>query len=825
MDLPSTGPLEILSALYNFFCRSLIKSLHFLRIDKAIIKKRCTYRQTVIQWSSFLTLIFLLLLAGCQSTGPSEKTLTLSSTEKQVPEQIDFTFHVKPILSDRCFKCHGPDKNAIEAGLSLHTAEGAYTALGERLDHFAIVPFEPEKSTLVHRIYSEDASEMMPPPESNLVLSSYEKEILKRWVAQGAEYKTHWAFDPPVKPEIPKLDPSWGSTPIDAFISKKWKEVELSASPEAEKSLLLRRLTLDLTGLPPSPEALNAFIADDSPEAYTKVVDRLLASTDHAEHMAAEWMSIARYADTHGYQDDFERIMWPWRDWVIHAFQKNMPYDEFVTYQLAGDLIPDATKEQILATGFNRNHKITYEGGVIPEEYRVEYVEDRTNTFSTAFLGLTMECARCHDHKYDPISQEEHFELFSFFNNLDEKGLVSDKNEIPAPYLSLTREDIEGVLSFVNAPEKASDQKSKTIDVMVMNDMPEPRATFILNRGAYNQPTEQVFPATPERVLPFSEDLPKNRLGLAKWLFDEKNPLTARVAVNRIWQRFFGVGLVATSDDFGNQGSLPTHPELLDYLAISFREQGWDFNAMISQIVHSDTYKQSSKLTPEKLEIDPENKWLSRAPRLRLSAEVIRDQALAVSGLLVKEVGGPSVKPYQPEGIWEETTGGGGGSTARYVQGTGAELYRKSLYTFWKRTVPPPSMLSFDASTRDLCTVKTPQTNTPLQALVLLNDPQIIEAARGLAQQSLQKNHTLEEQLEYLYIATTGTLPDQSNRTQLEALYTSMLDKVTGKEVDTESYLKIGQAEVDNAMHNPGFTALALTAHTLLNLDQTITRS
>lgn len=767
----------------------------------------------------------LLFVVSCNQNGPTEKTVSISGPNKQLPEQIDFTFHVKPILSDRCFKCHGPDKNAIEAKLSLHTAEGAYAALGEHLDRFAIVPFEPAKSTLVGRIFSEDEAEMMPPPESNLALTTYEKEILKRWVEQGAEYKTHWAFDAPVKPEIPELDASWGSTPIDAFIRNKWQEMGLSASPEAEKTLLLRRLTLDLTGLPPGPEELKAFVADDSPEAYTKVVDRLLASADHAEHMAAEWMSVARYADTHGYQDDFERIMWPWRDWVIHAFKENMPYDEFVTYQLAGDLIPNATKEQILATGFNRNHKITYEGGVIPEEYRVEYVEDRTNTFSTAFLGLTMECARCHDHKYDPISQEEHFELFSFFNNLDEKGLVSDKNEIPAPYLSLTQEDIDGVLAFVNAPENTADQKAKNIDVMVMKDMPTPRDTYILNRGVYNQPTEKVFPSTPDRVLPFADELPKNRLGLAQWLFDEKNPLTARVAVNRLWQRFFGVGLVSTSDDFGNQGSLPTHPELLDYLAITFREKAWDMNAMISLIVHSDTYKQSSKITPKKLEIDPENKWLSRAPRLRLSAEVIRDQALAMSGLLVKEVGGPSVKPYQPDGLWKETTGGGGGSTARYVQGSGSELYRKSMYTFWKRTVPPPSMLSFDASSRDLCAVKTPQTNTPLQALVLLNDPQIIEAARGLAQQSLHKNNTLEDQLEYLYLATTGSLPDASNRKQLTALHAEMVDQITRKEVDPETYLSVGNSKVESSMQNTSFTALALTAHTLLNLDQTITRS
>lgn len=771
-------------------------------------------------------LLGFFILIGCYQKGPLIRTSELSTVSTEaIPETIDFTFHVKPILSDRCFKCHGPDQNAIEAGLSLHTAEGAYKALGENGDHFAVVPFEPQESTMIERIFSEDVAIQMPPPESNLSLNSREKEILKRWIEQGAVYQEHWAFEPPQLPEIPEGISDWGANAIDAFIGQKLMEKGMLPSPKADKATLIRRVTLDLTGLPPTPEEIKAFVEDDSAEAYQEVVSRLLKSTDHAEHMAAEWMSISRYADTHGYQDDFERIMWPWRDWVIHAYQENMPYDEFVINQLAGDLLPNATKEQILATGFNRNHKITYEGGVIPEEYRVEYVEDRTNTFGTAFLGLTMECARCHDHKYDPISQEEHFELFSFFNNLNEKGLVSDKNEIPEPYLSIRPEDVESVLAFVNAPDKAFERESKSIDVMVMKESPNIRDTYVLNRGMYDQPTEKVNPGTPDRVLAFPNELPKNRLGLAKWLFHKDNPLTSRVAVNRLWQRFFGTGIVATSDDFGNQGSLPTHPELLDFLAVSFREQEWDTREIIRLIVSSETYQQSSQITPEKLERDPENKWLARAPRLRLSAEVIRDQALAMSGLLVKEVGGPSVKPYQPEGIWKETTGGGGGSTARYVLGSGDDLYRKSLYTFWKRTVPPPSMLSFDASNRDLCTVKTRQTNTPLQALVLLNDPQVIEAARGLAQRVVSKNLPLEQQLSYLYTATTGALAQTEALAQLQSLYSDMLKQVEKKAIETEQYLSIGASKNSITTDQASFAALALTAHTLLNLDQTITRS
>ncbi|WP_394750231.1 PSD1 and planctomycete cytochrome C domain-containing protein [Spongiimicrobium salis] len=763
-----------------------------------------------------------ILVMGCSEGNPKTTLITKNGENRQVPEHIDFTFHVKPILSDRCFKCHGPDKNAIEGGLSLHTAEGAYMILGEKKDHHAIVPGDIEKSSLVERIYTADEGVLMPPPESNLILSDYEKAILKRWVEQGAEYKEHWAFVAPTAPKIPtELDTVWGNNEIDKFTLKKMEEQGLRPSSDASKEKLIRRIYFDLTGLPPSLSEIEAFVRDKAPNAYEKVLDHILNTTDYAEHMASEWMDISRYADTHGYQDDFERTMWPWRDWVIHAFKKNMPYDEFITYQLAGDLLPNPTREQLLATGFNRNHKITAEGGVIPEEYRIEYVEDRTITFGTAFLGLTLECARCHDHKYDPISQQDHFELFSFFNTINEKGLMGSPTEIPEPYMMITKKETEGVLNFV----QLQDSVMTEVPVMIMKEMDTPRSTHILDRGVYDQAREEVFPNTPKAILPFPTAYPRNRLGLAQWLFHKDNPLTARVTVNRLWQRMFGNGLVASSFDFGNQGALPTHPELLDFLALKLQKENWDTKRMLKYIALSKTYQQDTKITEEALQMDPENRFLARAPRLRLSAELIRDQALKISGLLYKKVGGPSVKPYQPEGIWEETTGGGGGSTAAYVQSTGQDLYRKSLYTFWKRTVPPPSMMTFDASSRDLCSVKRQETNTPLQALVLLNDPQLIEASRVMAAQALRKySSNIDQQIAELFSKATSRKPRSEEMEVLKKQYASMLEKIDRKEIIPSEYLTIGKSSVADDIPERELTALALTAHTVLNLDETISR-
>jgi hypothetical protein len=770
---------------------------------------------------SLFVVLMLLLIYSCTSN-PNSKTSGKSVYNEILPDTINFTFHVKPILSDRCFKCHGPDKNAIEGGLLLHTAEGAFAALGEQKDHFAIVPNDIEKSELVHRIYAADSTILMPPPESNLQLTNYEKGVLKKWIAQGAEYQQHWAFIPPKKPRLPNLDYThWGTNEIDNFIYDKLKTKQLQPNKKADKAKLLRRVYFSLTGLPPSPEALASFINNPSEKAYEEIIDSLLTTTDYAEHMASEWMDIARYADTHGYQDDFERTMWPWRDWVIYAFKENKPYNQFVTEQLAGDLLPNATLEQQLATGFNRNHKITAEGGVIPEEYRIEYVEDRAQTFGTAFLGLTFECARCHDHKYDPISQQNHFELFSFFNNIPEKGLLANAQEIPEPYMLVTQKKVDKLLSFINFKKS----KQTEVPVMVMKEMSTPRDAFILDRGVYDQPTIQVFPNTPTAILAFPESLPKNRLGLSKWLFKEENPLTARVVVNRYWQRMFGQGLVSTTFDFGNQGALPTHPELLDFLAIKFQEVGWDTKKILKYMAMSASFQQDTNISEQQLELDPENKWLSRASRIRLSAEMIRDQALKISGLLNPEIGGPSVKPYQPDGIWEETTGGGGGSTASYIQSSGKDLYRKSLYTFWKRTVPPPSMMMFDAASRDLCSVIRQDTNTPLQALVLLNDPQIIEAAKLLALKAHNLNgSSLAKQMEYIFESATSRKPDANEALLLQEYYDEMILKIKADNLVAKEYLSIGAYDLAEDFKTNEVAALALVAHTILNLDETINR-
>ncbi len=658
----------------------------------------------------------------------------LTGSEQEVPDIISFNFNVKPILSDKCFLCHGPDGNTREAGLRFDTEEGAFAALGELKDHYAIVPGKPDESKLVYRITNKDLNVRMPPPDSNLSLTEYEKKVLVKWIEQDAKWESHWSFMPPVKPVIPEVtNKDWPRNEIDHFIARKLEAKGIKPSERASKEKLIRRLYFDITGLPPNIEAIDNFLADTESIAYEKIVDQLLASEAYGERMSSDWLDVARYADSHGYQDDLERTMWPWRDWVIHAFNSNLPFDKFITWQLAGDLLENPTKEQIIATGFNRNHKITQEGGVVDEEYRVEYVKDRTITTTKSLIGITMECSQCHDHKYDPISQKNFYQVYSFFNQVDEKGKIG-YSEIPQPYIELNDEIIKEEAPFINKPDSI-----KEIMLMVMKETPGIRETHVLDRGAYDALGEIVDYGTPEAILSFDESLPKNRLGLAQWFLDEKNPLTARVSVNRYWQLIFGRGIVSTPADFGNQGALPSYPELLDYLAVTFREEGWDIKGLIKKMVMSSTYQQTSKITREGLSLDPENSLLSRGARYKLPAEMIRDNALFVSGLLVQKTGGPSVKSYQPEGLWKEKTGGGGGSLASYVLGKGEHLYRRSLYTFWKRTAPPPSMMTFDTASRDFCEVKRQKTSTPLQALILLNDPQYIESARVLATNILKK--------------------------------------------------------------------------------------
>jgi len=776
-----------------------------------------TFSQHKKHWLAALCLLAILTIPyNCQVTETSNK----GNSEKRLPDVVDFNFHVKPILSDRCFKCHGPDAETREAGLRFDIKDGAFAALGDEKDHFAIVPGDVEKSTIIWRIYNEDPDDMMPPPESNLTLTDYERSVLKKWVEQGAEWKTQWSYLPLKNPGLPTVkNQDWVINDIDRFVLAKLESEGMDPSEQAAKEQLLRRVSFDLTGLPPTLTELDNFLNDSSPDAYEKVVDRLLATDAYAENMTEKWLDLARYADTHGYQDDLERVMWPWRDWVIHAFKTNMPYDKFVTWQLAGDLLPNPTREQIIATAFNRNHKITQEGGVIPEEYRVEYVADRTQTFATAFLGSSFGCARCHDHKYDPILQKDFYSLFSFFNNVPEQGLIPEYGAIPEPYIKLTKEEIEKTLTFINNADTLDE-----IPLMVMKEMDKPRPAHILKRGAYDKPTDPVEPSMPASILAYPDTLPKNRLGLAEWLFLDDNSIPARVAVNRLWQQCFGKGIVSTSFDFGNQGSLPTHPELLDHLAMKLRESGWDLKATLKYIVLSATYRQSAKVNAEGHEKDPDNLLLSHAPRLRLTAEQIRDHALAISGLLVKEVGGPSVKPYQPNGLWQETTGGGGGSTSKYVPDTGRKLYRRSLYTFWKRTVPPPNMMTFDAVSRDFCTVKRETTSTPLQALVMLNDPQILEAARVLSYRAVEEKTELADRIAFMFRLATSRQPEADELAELEEYFNEELARFSGEKMEASAFLSIGEYEQKKLLDSPEMAAYAVVATAIMNLDETITR-
>ncbi len=730
--------------------------------------------------------------------------------------EVDYNYHVRPILSDKCFKCHGPDANTREAGLRLDTPEGAYAALKDNPHARALVPGSPKTSEIYLRITTKDMAQRMPPVEANLNLSDEEIWIIRKWIEQGGKYKPHWAFIPPQKTELPGADGGWVRNAIDHFAYSRMRSAGLKPAEEAGKEALLKRVSLDLTGLPPSVEMQERFLKDKRPDAYEKIVDELLKSRHYGEQMALDWMDVARYADSHGYQDDGLRTMWPWRDWVIHAFNQNYSYKKFVTYQLAGDLIKDRSTESILATGFNRNHKITQEGGVIDEEYRSEYVTDRTNTFGKAFLSLTFECAKCHDHKYDPISQKDYFRTYAFFNQVPEKGLFGtiDASFADPPNLKIGREEINGILNFIHKKDTAD------VYVMVMKDSAGLRKTHLFERGNYDTPGVEVTPGLPEQVLPFDVSrYGNNREGLVKWMFAPENPLTARVWVNRLWARFFGRGIVATTGDFGMQGDLPTHPELLDWLAVDFREHHWDIKRLVKMMVTSATYRQSSKVTRKHLEKDPQNRYLARSSRTRLKAELVRDLALSSSGLLNLDIGGPSIKPYQPEGIWEKSTSGRG-SLARYVQDEGADLYRRGMYVFIKRTVPPPNMLIFDASNRDQCEVNRLSTNTPLQALVMLNDPVILEASRVLAQKMADRPSEIALREAFRRIICREPDPRELK------LLTGFLEQETARlrKLKKPDLLKVGEYRDFPVKEYEKTVALMYTIQMIYNMEEAIVR-
>ena len=956
----------------------------------------------------------------------------------------DFNRDIKPILSENCYFCHGPDAGKRKAGLRLDTFKGA-TAQNDGLT--TIVPGKPEESELMARILSTDPDEIMPPPKAKLTLTKEQKELLSQWISSGAEYQRHWSLKGPEKPVL-----RGGNHPIDELVTKHLEGSDLSPSPEAEKVALIRRVTLDLTGLAPRPDDIANFLADTSPGAYLKVVDRLLAEPGYGERMAWEWLDAARYADTNGYQGDNERTMWPWRDWVVDAFNANMPFDQFTIWQLAGDLLPDPSFEQKLATGFLRNHPINGEGGRIAEENRVDYVMDMTETVGTLWLGLTFNCCRCHDHKFDPLTQREYYQFSAYFNQTPVNGggrnaqqppnlaaptkpqrlelekittdiasidgaiaarkeklaenppsnnsnnpwqpvkplkiealsqtlklqssfsiLAGGNNPKNDTYTIEAKTDLESIaairlealmhptmtggglarsdsgnfvltgfevsvlppgaknplplqiatseatfeqgshkirnaydgnpktgwavhegrtvdrehqavfrmkqdfkvgkettLKFVishnsqhanhnlghfrlslsadrNAPisigkethdpliaelnkkrKTLADRRKKITEsapkVMIMEDMPNRRTTYILNKGMYNDRGKEVQMGTPA-VLPSANDnFPKNRLGMARWLMSESNPLTARVTVNRLWQQLFGVGLVKTSEDFGIQGETPQMQDLLDYLAIQFRESGWDMKAMMRLMVTSDTYRQSAKATrvtehETNYQLDPENRMLSRGSRFRMPSWMLRDHALSASGLLVNQVGGNPVNTYQPDGVWEEASFG----KKRYSRDSGEKLYRRSLYTFWRRIIAPTAF--FDNADRQTCSVKPFRTNTPLHALYLLNDITFVESSRVIAETIIKKFPDNEDgRINFVFRRLLSRPPAEQEK---EILLKRLSNSIKAYQEDLEAakaFVSIGEYARDESLdpaEHASWTALTLA---VLNLDEALTK-
>lgn len=993
--------------------------------------------------------------------------------------EVSFSRDVRPLLSDHCFACHGPDETSRMAGLRLDTEQGAAKV---------IAPGNAEASKLFQRINHEQEIARMPPPGFDRKLSAEQIETVRQWIDQGAAWESHWSYTKPQRTTPPAVKNA--RNPIDQFVLARLQAERLAPSPEAGKAKLLRRLSFDLTGLPPTPEETAAFLADDAPDAYEKQVQRLFDSPRYGERMAMRWLDLARYADTHGFHIDSHRDMWPWRDWVIDAYNRNMPFDQFTIEQLAGDLLPEPTRAQLVATGFNRNHMINFEGGAIPEEYHVEYVVDRVETTAAVWLGMTMGCARCHDHKYDPIAQKDFYRFFAFFNTIDEKGLDgtqgnakpfipipsesqaskrdrleselkqarADLDEaeltrlqfewedsaldtVPAPpekgllarfamedelgpakltrgeisygdgpvgralkfdggqELSLetrveaskpfsaalwfntgmrfgttivdqgdfavvmgptekvpgefkthgpllvrlgeqeyqTREKITSrswhqlTLNGGKKPEVFVDGKALTLEAtgtassaqphplwigaqggpagvfdgqvdeirlydralsqqeaealaihhpkrallaepapdcdqqealrvyfrerfapkkhreawarigelkaaladlenaiptsMVMAEMEDPRETFVLGRGDYRNQTEQVEPKTPAALPPLPAGEPSNRLGLARWLVSPENPLTARVEVNRQWELFFGTGLVKSAEDFGSQGEAPSHPELLDWLAVELMESGWDVRHIQRLIVTSGAYRQSSRSTPELNERDPENRLLARGPRFRLPAETVRDNALYVSGLLEEKVGGPSVNPYQPPGLWEDVSYGDRFTAQSFEQDHGEALYRRSMYTFWKRTAPPPSLTAFDAPDREKCTIRRARTNTPLQALALLNDPTYVEASRALAARLLKEaDDDPGKRLERAYELALSREPNGRERDLLLTLLNRELETFQADLEAAKALLSVGDSLWPKKLDPAELAAWTTVASTILNLDETITK-
>lgn len=821
-------------------------------------------------------------------------------------QDINFNRDIRPLLSENCFYCHGQDANKRQAELRLDIRQSA-------IDSGAIAPNDVAGSALIQRINSDNPDEVMPPPNSNRRLTAEQKELLERWVSGGANYQTHWAFVPPKRPAEPSVfDPAWVRNPIDRFVLSKLDAAGLKPSLEADRATLIRRLSIDLVGLPPTPAEVDAFISDTSPEAYETVVDRLMASPHYGERMALSWLDAARYADSNGFQQDGDTWQWIWRDWVVKAINDDLPFDKFTIWQLAGDLLPNATDEQKIASAFNRNHLLNGEGGAIPEEQRWVNLFDRMETTSINWLGLTMNCAQCHDHKYDPITQRDYYSMLDAFNRVAESGtpqFFSSRIRVGAPFVELPTEankirieefetqiaseeaeiaklseaefhrwrteiiaegsvaDLKDIpdtlIKLLKKPEAdRSEEDSKSLDselrkhfdqkvkptlkdkvpaiqrredlakklaaykadqiprVMIMSD-DKPRETHILTRGEYLDPAEKVTFATQEFLPSLPADAPKNRLGLAQWLMAPENPLTARVQVNRIWQHYFGTGIIKTAEDLGVQSEYPTHGNLLDWLAVEFRDCGWSMKHMHRLIVTSATYRQSSRVTPELLAIDSENRLFARASRFRMPSMLLRDWALAASGLLNDKVGGTPVYPYQPGDIWEALA-----ITKErdftYPASLGGDLYRRSVYTFWRRTVSPANM--FDTANRQTCRVRQTVTSTPLHALTTLNDPTWVEAARVLAERAIKSSTALDDQLRFAarHVLCRSISADELGR--LKRAFTVQLAIFAGDEESIKDLLSAGESPRDETLTASDHAAMTVVCLMLLNLDEALTR-
>jgi Protein of unknown function (DUF1549)/Protein of unknown function (DUF1553)/Planctomycete cytochrome C len=785
--------------------------------------------------------------------------LVAQSVHAASTPEVRFNRDIRPILSNRCFKCHGPDLK--KGGLNLQNRETALKPRGKRGP--AIVPGKAGESRLIERITAKDESERMPP--KGAPLTPQQISTLRSWIDQGAKYEEHWAYVKPVRPPYPAVkNKEWARNGIDHFVLARLEAEGLSPAPEAERAILIRRVSLDLTGLPPSVGEVDAFVKDTGPDAYEKAVDRLLRSPHYGEHQARAWLDYARYADTNGYEKDQRRTAWSYRDWVIDAFNRDLPFDQFTIEQLAGDLLPAATLEQQIATGFHRNTMTNTEGGTDDEEFRVAAVVDRINTTMEVWMGTTIGCAQCHNHKFDPFSQKEYYQLFAFLNSTEDRGRsLPPTVKVPLDAL-LTHRQLKARIDLLTAAltegpalvrgplagplrEHINDLRRqaaslKPTTALVMKELSSPRITHILIRGNHKKQGDRVEPGTPARLHPMKPGLPRNRLGLAKWLVDPDNPLVGRVTMNRLWARIFGTGIVETSEEFGAQGELPTHPELLDYLATEFvasprpgirpgggpegtgartggKGAGWSLKAMHRLIVTSATYRQSSRVTPDLVARDPFNRLFARGPRVRLTAEMVRDNALGISGLLDRKLGGPSVFPHQPDGVWFNPY-----SNDRWMTSTGGDRFRRGLYTFWRRTAPYAMFMAFDAPSREVTCERRPRTNTPLQALATLNDKGFVQCAGALARRMMTEVHGGEkERAVYGFRLCVARAPREKELEIVLKLYRDNLAKYRKAERAAKEMASCGLA-VPPGVDVAELAAWTVVANVLLNLDETITK-